>query len=266
MSGDLFQTKQICSFHDEAGRSVELFYRRAAGNGVHVLFLHGLAGSGEAFRSAPDRLNTMDHDLLIPDLPGHGRSDHDDSYPYTPSWYTRTLRKFLSTLGVTPDLVIGHSMGGTIGLFLGEQMKSRPFFISVEGIPESLDFLSRRIERYGERGAEGYRAMLEELKHAADPGIQAWLDWARSTQPIAFFESARSFANQWDGRKMLSRFRSYPEDRRFYICGDQGQGDYLRRELTDGEYDVIPDSGHFPFVNNPDAFWGSVRSVLERNV
>jgi len=257
---------EVLALTDSWERSVRIRVRSTATAPNTVLLLHGLAGSGAAFGSAADQLDTNRYELVIPDLPGHGRSDHDDAFPYTPSWYTDVLLQLIRHASLNPDAVVGHSMGGTIGLLLAEKLASDPLLINVEGLPESLDFLARRVERYGGGSRkEGYRAVLEELRHATDPGIQAWLEWADETNPDAFFDSAEAFSSFWTEQAMMDRYRAYPAEQRHYVCGADGHASFIKNELEPGAYEVIPGAAHFPMVNNPEAFWSVLRRHLTNN-
>ena len=63
----------------------------------------GLAHIGQAFPA---------HRLIIPDLRGHGRSDHPGCY--TMSYFVSDLMQVYKYFGVQKSILLGHSLGGHI--------------------------------------------------------------------------------------------------------------------------------------------------------
>ncbi len=255
------------SITDPDDRSVPIVSRTSpSDDGPALLFLHGLAANASSFKEAGERLAELEARLLIPDLPGHGESTPNEDYPYTPDWYRSVLESFLQHLNAEPDAIIGHSMGGTIALLLAEVLSYQPRLVCIEGFPRKLDYLRRRAERYEQYDppGRGYDEMLHEFSQSTDPGVQEWVKWAERTDPTAFFTSAREFAELWEQEDMLDRYRDYPADRRDYVCGGEGQYEYISDELPEDEVNVVPRAGHFPMVDQPDTFWSTVREVLNR--
>ena len=52
------------------------------------------------------------------DLPGHGLSSREASYPYTISFYAETIYKCIQSLNLDKVILVGHSMGGQISVKL----------------------------------------------------------------------------------------------------------------------------------------------------
>ena len=75
-----------------------------------LVLVHGLMTAGYSFRYVLDLLGRT-HRLLIPDLPGAGRSDHPDTY-LGPDVLARAVIATIDALGVRGAPVIGNSMGG----------------------------------------------------------------------------------------------------------------------------------------------------------
>ncbi len=248
-------------------RPVPLTVHRS-GTGSHLaLFLHGLGACADGFARAPEVFPPSDWTLVLPDLPGHGASEGQPWYPCTPDWYCAVMEALVRHLERSPALVLGHSMGGTIGVMLCERLSESPFQLNVEGLPEDLGFLKRRNRRYGDMEPDrGLRKWREEFLGVSDDGIQAWVDWTRSCDPRVFFESARRFVELWEEENMMDRFRSYPADRRFYICGEHGQSPYVREQLKDTDVGIISGAAHFPMITHADAFWAMCGDVLANRV
>ncbi len=81
-----------------------------------ILALHGWLDNAESFRHFADEF--PEYPLIAPDLPGHGLSHWQGSQDGYVIWSSiGILHELLSELG-EPVHLIGHSMGGAIGLVL----------------------------------------------------------------------------------------------------------------------------------------------------
>jgi len=96
------------------GRPV--FYR-SVGEGPALVLLHGFAEDGRVWREQYDRFPA--HRLIIPDLPGSGRSPAQPDM--TMEGLAATVHTLCQALGAGPSLLIGHSMGGYIALAFAER-------------------------------------------------------------------------------------------------------------------------------------------------
>lgn len=84
--------------------------------GTPLLFVHGLSAWMQFWKHQLPALSA-DHRVLALDLPGFGASDSPDA-PYTPPWFADVLRRLLDAKGIDRVDLVGHSMGGQIGLQL----------------------------------------------------------------------------------------------------------------------------------------------------
>ena len=81
------------------------------GSGSPIVFLHGLGMSGATWDAVTERLADR-HTVLAVDLPGHGRSAGEalTSIEDMADW----LADFVTTAGLKPAHLVGHSMGGVV--------------------------------------------------------------------------------------------------------------------------------------------------------
>ena len=80
-----------------------------------VLFLHGWGATKELMESAfGTRFKSLNH--LYVDLPGFGGSDND--FVLNTEIYARIMQQFLTSLKITPKLIIAHSFGGKVATLL----------------------------------------------------------------------------------------------------------------------------------------------------
>lgn len=84
------------------------------GSGTPVVLLHGWAATTECWQFTLDNLK-IDHQVIVPDLPGHGRSG-DGPHPYSLRFYSQWLNDVLDALGIEQAILIGNSLGGAISL------------------------------------------------------------------------------------------------------------------------------------------------------
>jgi pimeloyl-ACP methyl ester carboxylesterase len=77
-----------------------------------LVLLHGLADCHLTWQNVGLSL-MRGRRILIPDLPGHGLSEHPDA-SYDLRWYARVAAQWLEALGLDTVDVVGHSFGGGV--------------------------------------------------------------------------------------------------------------------------------------------------------
>ncbi|MDX8055803.1 alpha/beta hydrolase [Lentzea sp. BCCO 10_0798] len=80
------------------------------GSGPSLVLLHGLGATGEVWH---DVVKDWSGSWLVPDLPGHGRSARIDRYSF--GSFAAAVAEEIPREPVT---IIGHSLGGVVGLAL----------------------------------------------------------------------------------------------------------------------------------------------------
>lgn len=94
-------------------------YVEVNGDGPAVLCVHTAGQSGVQYRDVLEELPALGYRVIVPDLPGHGRSG---PAPYGPiedlHRYAEICWSLLQELGVTQAFVVGCSIGGKIALDL----------------------------------------------------------------------------------------------------------------------------------------------------
>jgi pimeloyl-ACP methyl ester carboxylesterase len=87
-------------------------------NGETALLIHGLASSSLTWSRLGRHLARLGYDVVAPDLTGHGHS------AWKPSYSVQDWTDEIVELGYTPDLIIGHSIGGLIAANLSHEFES----------------------------------------------------------------------------------------------------------------------------------------------
>jgi pimeloyl-ACP methyl ester carboxylesterase len=95
-----------------------IFYR-LLGKGRPVMLIHGFGEDGEAWKNQYDSLKN-DFLLIIPDLPGSGKSTMADG-PWTMERFADLIKKIIEKENLSKIILIGHSMGGYIALAFAEK-------------------------------------------------------------------------------------------------------------------------------------------------
>lgn len=93
---------------------VPLFVRER-GSGEPVVLLHGFPQTGVCWDAIAGRL-AGSHRVIVPDLPGFGRSGPPPAYDA--ATVAGVLAAFLDETGATPATVVGHDWGGSLAFAL----------------------------------------------------------------------------------------------------------------------------------------------------
>jgi pimeloyl-ACP methyl ester carboxylesterase len=107
-----FSTKHSLA-HITAGAS--LFFQQA-GQGAPLVLLHGLGANGAMFDPIVPAF-TPQHQVIVPDLRGHGRS-RDLPGPYDVPQLAADVIGLLDTLALQSVDVLGYSHGGAVAQYL----------------------------------------------------------------------------------------------------------------------------------------------------
>ena len=102
----------------------EITYWKTGHGRQTMLLLHTLRTQIEyAERIVP--LLSDQFQIIVPDLPGFGRSSKALGQPYTAELFVEAIREFILKLNLTDIVIVGESIGATIGLCLASRMPER---------------------------------------------------------------------------------------------------------------------------------------------
>jgi pimeloyl-ACP methyl ester carboxylesterase len=118
MTGQSAGTSALAQVNGAAVR-----YRRR-GDGRPVVLLHPLRMQLEYFDPVCSELGDADAELIAVDLPGHGHSGAPAA-DYTASYFTNAVEALLDDISVADAIVVGESIGASIGLGLAARHCSR---------------------------------------------------------------------------------------------------------------------------------------------
>jgi magnesium chelatase accessory protein len=87
------------------------------GSGPPLVLLHGTGASVHSWRGLMPLL-AQSHDVIACDLPRHAFTTGHDAYAMSLPAMAREVTRLLEKLGVTPEVIVGHSAGAAIALQL----------------------------------------------------------------------------------------------------------------------------------------------------
>lgn len=130
--------------------------------------LHGATADKTSWTSFAKYLGSK-FPLVIPDLPGHGKSIADINLNYSINAQAERLKELLSTLGIKRVHLIGNSMGGTIAIHLASispNLVASLVLIDAAGFEASPSWLRQHVAHTGInpmielRDASDYKTMM----------------------------------------------------------------------------------------------------------
>jgi pimeloyl-ACP methyl ester carboxylesterase len=101
----------------------EIRYART-GAGTPLVLLHTLRVQLEYFLSLVDHLDKSRFDVIVPDLPGHGRSGAA-RVNYTASYFADRIEELLEAWDAHDTILVGESIGASIALELAARHNPR---------------------------------------------------------------------------------------------------------------------------------------------
>ena len=94
---------------------MNLHYKKI-GEGKPLIILHGLFGSGDNWQSFARNLAASNFSVYLVDLRNHGHSPHADKHNYKAM--SEDVAEFIEQEKLREPIVLGHSMGGKVGMQL----------------------------------------------------------------------------------------------------------------------------------------------------
>lgn len=259
----------------EAGPSV-------ADGGRPLLLVHGFPAAKEDFAAHLDRLGELGFHAVAPDQRGHGESDKpDDEGAYSLKILAADLLALADALGWSRFTLLGHSMGGMVaqcvaidaagrldGLILMDTSHGH-----LAEIPADLLELGKQLVREG-----GMQAYLDVSKTIEGPlDTPAYLKMVQDNPDYATYGDNKTLAaspHMWlglvdelvSGDDRLDALRAVDVPT-LVIVGEQDapfvpQSHRMAEAMPNAELVVLPDAGHSPQFENPDAWWAAVSAWL----
>ena len=245
------------------------------GTGSPVILLHGWIGSWGLWQPTMEALGKHYRCYAL-DFWGFGESGKKRS-SYALADFMELIRQFMDALGIARAPLIGHSMGGTTSLGTTIHYPERVSKVAVIGSPVVGSSLSIFLQLAGVRWIGSVaRKLLPLLRlgiRLASPLITRDRNWHRTvardlsqTTAESFFSSIGSL-RRTDLRPRLGEIQVPTMGiygRRDVIVHPR-QYEPLRAGVRHARIEIMPRSGHFPMLDEPDKTLGILRSFLDNS-
>jgi 3-oxoadipate enol-lactonase len=261
------------------------FVEEGAG-GRPFLLVHGFTGAKEDFTEWLKPLAEAGWHAVAPDNRGHGTSEKpDDVAQYTFDALADDLLALADRLwgDGAPFVLLGHSMGGMVAQVIALRRPERiAGLVLMDTLYGPLPFVSRddidaAVAVVHEQGVEGLHAIFEERGSTLDtpahlrvvaerPGYKEFNDRKfLDTAPAAYTGLLTAMFEAADRLDAL-RALTMPT---LVITGEQDKpivqpSRDMAAAIAGAELAIIPDAGHSPQFENPDAWWTVLSAFLAR--
>ena len=107
---------------------MQLLHYKIIGEGTPILIIHGLFGSLDNWQSIAKNLS-LKHKVITIDLRNHGRSFHHEQMSFDD--LNHDILYLLDYLKIEKTIIIGHSLGGKIGMNFATSFPDKVFKLIV---------------------------------------------------------------------------------------------------------------------------------------
>lgn len=243
-----------------------------AGSGSKTLFfIHGLGARADRWRSNLPALARAGYRCIAVDLPGHGFATKTADFDFTVPHCAKLMTGLLDDLEIEKAALVGTSLGGYIATAMSCAMPQRVSALILIGtlgiVPMGQEACDRLSARFGTVTREGIEGKLRTVLHDDTRFFsESWLDeeWRINNSPgahDAFARIARYIKKGIDddlvGEKLAS-LADRPtiaivwgtEDKAVPPSVGEASRDLLQPDL----YQLIPETGHCPYLEAADDF------------
>jgi pimeloyl-ACP methyl ester carboxylesterase len=251
----------------------QMVHYEVFGHGRPVVFLHGWLGSWRYWFPTMERVAENFRTYSF-DFWGFGESRRKSTYESIQNYSDQVIR-FLDELGIDRCLLVGHSMGGMVAVKTAINHPKRISRVAAVGAPivgDSLSWLLKLIDRPIMADAFARvpwfrRYMFHRfLGETTDPAVEEILDDSVKSSSTTLRNAVGSMWRT-DLRPELSRL-SVPT-----LIVHGGRDEIVQPNQADlfddipvAEVVVMPESRHFPFLDEPDVFNDILIRFLKQDV
>jgi pimeloyl-ACP methyl ester carboxylesterase len=255
-----------------------------AGAREAVVFVHGNPGSRTDWLALVRAAGGVGRALAL-DMPGFGQADKPRDYPYRVSTYAEFLQGALEQLGVERVHLVVHDFGGPFGLLWGLQHADAWASVALINIGVLPGY------RWHAMARRWRTPVLGELLHA---WIPRWA-WRRAMQssnpkglPAQFVDKMYDDYDRATRHAVLALYRATPDPREaaatvgpalaelrkpaLVVWGandrfaDVKYAERQREFFDVRDVVILPDSGHWPFQDDPPAVEEALIAFLSAQV
>ena len=242
---------------------MRLYYERAGSGEPELLFVPGWCCDHNAFRPQFEHF-ARTHSVTALDLRGCGQSDRPEDGYRIPD-LADDLARFCAEVGITNPVVVGHSMGGMVGIDLAARHPTVPRALvlvdpgPIHPTPEVVEAFEEFEEQLtGPTGEEVRRKYVEEIGPLDDKLARSVAD-VMCAVPLPVAIAVIRGVIDWNGPTAFARC-AVPTLLLRYELDVNRDGIRLPALKPDLELGITVGAGHFHQLDVPD----QVNAMIER--
>jgi pimeloyl-ACP methyl ester carboxylesterase len=255
-----------------------------AGAGPVLLLVHGMGGSSDNWEAVIEPL-AREHTVIVPDLPGHGRSAPGGDYSV--GGLASGLRDLLLVLGHERATLVGHSLGGGVAMQFAYQFPEiveRLVLVSSGGLGPEVSSLLRAaalpgagafiaataplVQRLGagvRRADRHGRRMSTDVREV----VHGYGLLAACERRAAFLATVRSVIGI-GGQRVSATDRLYLAEAVpvLIVWGARDRlvpvhhGEQAHRDIPGSRLEIFENAGHLPQLEEPTRFVAALERFL----
>jgi pimeloyl-ACP methyl ester carboxylesterase len=264
---------------------------RQSGEGPSILLVHGITNDSQSWQPVIRRL-AREHDVIAPDLPGHGSSSRQRG-DHSLGAHACMLRDLVQAIGRDRVTVVGHSLGGGVAMQFAYQfpeMVERLVLVCSGGLGCEVSPLIRSAAL---PGAEQVLPLLTSQPLIGTGmrvagvlgrlGFQPGADLAEVSRGLAslgdterraaFVRTVRSVVSPF-GQRVSAMDRLYLAEHvpTLIVWGERDpiipveHGRSAHLAVPSSRFEVFEDAGHFPQLDDPERFSDLLTDFIEETV
>jgi pimeloyl-ACP methyl ester carboxylesterase len=242
---------------------LKLYYERAGEGERELLFIHGWCCDRTVFQPQFDYFARTETVTAL-DLRGCGRSDCPESGYAIPD-LADDLAAFCAEVGIDKPVVVGHSLGGMIGVELAARHPSVPHALvlvdpgPIDPLPATVKSFSALAEGLEGPGGEDVRRQYVQDMGARDEALARWIVDLMCAVPLSIAAAVIRGVNAWNGVGALA-LCTVPTLLLRSTLGANPDALRLRAIKPDLEVGITVGAGHFHQLEVPE----QVNAMIER--
>jgi len=243
------------------GAKQELSYILRPGSKPTILWLHAFSCSKDDFLPAFASALLSDYTLAAFNFPGSPNSPYPTNLSYSFDDLVEIAQEFLLKLDLKNVIVIGHSTGSLIAVLLAknypELVKAA---VSVEGNMDLGDcWLTSKIS---DSSYENFvqKILPEYIESLKDGPIEIYAKHLKRADPKSSYDYAESVLRY--SKTGLEDFLSLKVPKLFVYASENSSLAYLPTLKRACKTAEIPNSNHWPTLENPEAFFKALGDFI----
>jgi pimeloyl-ACP methyl ester carboxylesterase len=264
--------------HLELGGKPHRIYFEEAGQGIPLLCLHTAGSDGRQYRAVlNDAAITRSYRVIVFDMPWHGKSSppagwEKEDYRLTAAAYTDLIMTFVRELGLVRPVVMGCSIGGRIVLHLAlEHARSLRALVGLQSAAYVERYYDAAWLNHAEvHGGQACGAVAYGLMSPVSPDAHRWETVWHYMQggPGIFTGDLFFFQGVGEVRDRLGAIDTslcplYMLTGEYDYSASPRDTEMAAARIRGAKVTIMKGLGHFPMSEDPEAFLGYLRPVLD---